>query len=310
MKVTLNISKLLEQGKITREEYQRLNYLAEQQTKIPLTNLLLGFSLFFICCLGLFMPPTSEGVILIGLALSLLAILMAKIKQRWGVLQTVIAFTGAMFLGGGIIWSLESSPLSFLIATFLLGLLGVYGKSRLLISLSLLTFSFTPIGEVPENLSDYWMILRDPLLAVTIYSLLTIILYQLSLRLKLSAEALAIAAGRTCVLLVNLGFWIGSLYGSGERDGVIPLALSPGWFTIIWIVSLVSAGIWASRANRPWLQNVLSIFAGIHLYTQWFVHFGISIFTVLPAGILAAIIGFLIWKYIQFKKLDIISKWF
>ena len=54
-------------------------------------------------------------------------------------------------------------------------------------------------------------------------------------------------------LLVNLGFWIGSLMGDIWLD-------SAYFFSITWALAIVGTGFWAWKANRVWLINVLGVF--------------------------------------------------
>jgi len=49
---------------------------------------------------------------------------------------------------------------------------------------------------------------------------------------------------------------------------------------------LSGAGIWAVQANRRWLVNLLSVFAGIHFCTQWFARLGATPLSVLLGGLL------------------------
>ncbi len=307
MKVTLNISKLLEQGKITKDEYLRLNSLADPPTTFINTKLLVGLSILAISISGVFLPRSPEATLLTGIGLRLFTIFISKLPN-WQILKTISSLAGALFMGAGIIWMGEGSHVAFLLVTFLFALLGLYSKDKLLIILSVLSLTFIPTGITAESSWDYFMPFRDPILTISIHTILIIVGYQLSFNLRNHAEQLAIVAARTAVIVVNLGFWVGAIWGSSS--GLIPLNISAGWFSIIWILTLVYAALWASRAKRPWLQNVLSLSVGIHLYTQWFTNFGVSLFTLLPAVILATVIAFLIWKYLQFQKLDIINKWF
>jgi hypothetical protein len=87
------------------------------------------------------------------------------------------------------------------------------------------------------------------------------------------------------VFLVNLGFWIGSLWGDRNPGGEVVIA---DWiFASLWAVALIATGIWAWTSNRRWLVNVVAVFGGIHFYTQWFERLGASAETVLIAGLLA-----------------------
>jgi hypothetical protein len=118
----------------------------------------------------------------------------------------------------------------------------------------------------------------------------------------------ALAAARTSVFLVNFGFWIGSLWGDPLmllrgverrpgyamiRDTVIP----PFVFSVGWAIMLIAAGVWAARANRRWLVNVVAVFGAIHFYTQWFEKLGASPLSVLLGGVLLLGIALALWSF-------------
>jgi len=75
-------------------------------------------------------------------------------------------------------------------------------------------------------------------------------------------------------LLINFGFWIGSLWGDplmlihsmNTRDASLAFttkAVIPATaFSILWAVALLATGIWAVKVNRRWLVNLVAVFAG------------------------------------------------
>jgi hypothetical protein len=138
---------------------------------------------------------------------------------------------------------------------------------------------------------------------------LALIAYQVSKRLPADYERLAITAARTSLLLINLGFWIGSLWGDplmllhslNTEDTssvfmtktIIPAAA----FSILWAIVLLGAGIWAMQVNRRWLVNLVAIFAGIHFYTQWFERLGATPLSVLLGGLVMLAGAVTLWTF-------------
>ena len=130
-------------------------------------------------------------------------------------------------------------------------------------------------------------------------------------------ERVAIAASRTAILLVNFGFWIGSLWGDPlflltKMSGKTPVAsrldaivIPHTVFSIGWAVVLVAAALWAMRVNRRWLVNVAATFGAIHFYTQWFEKLGATPVSVLLGGVIMLAIALaLIWAaHIGFDRL-------
>lgn len=142
---------------------------------------------------------------------------------------------------------------------------------------------------------------------MALFSALALVTYQASKRLSAEYERLAITAARTSLLLINFGFWIGSLWGDplmlmhsmNERDAslafmtktVIPATL----FSILWAVALLGAGIWAVRANRRGVVNLVAVFTGIHFYTQWFERLGATPLSVLLGGLVMLASAVALW---------------
>src|SRR5262249_47485748 len=106
-----------------------------------------------------------------------------------------------------------------------------------------------------------------------------------------------------CLFLVNLGFWIGSLWGDaiwqrreawdlhGGRD-------VPDWiFVAAWAIAIIATGVWGLRRNRRWVVNLMAVFGSIHFYTQYFERLGASPGTLFASGIVALVIAMLLARY-------------
>ena len=146
----------------------------------------------------------------------------------------------------------------------------------------------------------YSLSIQEPTVTIVLFSGLALALYLVSLRVRADYERIAIAAARMSVVLVNFGFWIGSLWGDNLRlvravslnDDALGMvrrggAMIPsGVFSIGWALALIAVGVWGVRSNRRWVVNVAAVFAGIHFYTQWFSILGPNAFSVLAGGIL------------------------
>jgi hypothetical protein len=115
-------------------------------------------------------------------------------------------------------------------------------------------------------------------------------------------------AARTSIVLVNFGFWIGSLWGDPlmllrGMDGKDPSLLFdsiliPDWvFSIGWAAALIAAGVWAARANRRWLVNTAAAFGALHFYTQWFDRLGATPASVLLGGVVMLGIALALWMF-------------
>jgi hypothetical protein len=153
----------------------------------------------------------------------------------------------------------------------------------------------------------YSLSIQEPLVTVVLFSALALALYLVSQRVQADYERVSLAAARMSLVLVNFGFWIGSLWGDrlrlyryivyndpqGGPDFTAAGAVIPPYvFSIAWALALIAAGIWGVRAGRRWVVNLAAVFGGIHFYTQWFERLGANAFSVLAGGLLLIAIAF------------------
>ena len=142
---------------------------------------------------------------------------------------------------------------------------------------------------------------------MVLFSALALGLYLISQRVQADYERISLVAARMSLVLVNFGFWIGSLWGDrlrlyryivyndpkgGPEFTAYGAVIPPYVFSIGWALALIAAGIWGVRAGRRWVVNLAAVFGGIHFYTQWFEHLGANAFSVLAGGILLIVIAF------------------
>ncbi len=132
--------------------------------------------------------------------------------------------------------------------------------------------------------------------------------FAASKRLTADYERVALAASRMSIVLVNMGFWIGSLWGdplillsgqSGDvsqaflQHTVIPAAA----FSIVWALVLIASVVWAMQVERRWLVNVAAVFGAIHFYTQWFEKLGATPKSVLIGGVAMLAVALALRKF-------------
>ena len=222
--------------------------------------------------------------------------------DEWGLLGSILLLVGSVTAGGGIIALTEGGVIGFLIVTVLCAGAAIFAKSVLLSILATLALSATVGAMTAYGHATYVLVIRQPAVTVVLFSILALVTYYLSKRLKPDYERIAIAFSRTSLFLVNLGFWVGSLWGDSLwnqrgnwdfRSG----AVIPDWvFVIGWAVALIATGVWAAGANKRWVVNLLTVFGAIHFYTQYFERLGASPGSILVAGLVAIAIAFgIVW---------------
>jgi hypothetical protein len=219
------------------------------------------------------------------------------------VLGTICVLVGALFFGGGVLTLTEASLNGLVVtgAAFLAG--GILAKSGLLMVLATLTLGSCLGAATEYEHAAYFLEVRRPTVTIVVFTVVALFAFQYSKTLKSEYQRLALIVSRTSVLLVNFGFWIGSLWG--DDLGRSPnhywdkrfVAISDAVFSAGWAIALIAAIAWAVKENRRWLVNTAAVFGAIHFYTQWFERLGASPVTVLAAGISAIGIAIGIWKY-------------
>ncbi|RME61964.1 MAG: hypothetical protein D6780_00660 [Candidatus Dadabacteria bacterium] len=286
MKVTLDLDRLLAEGKISQSEYDRLLRFSARDTGSLAFNLLVASGVIAVSCGLLAILPSPYTAITVGLVTSAFGIALGFVNpKRWKILSVVSTLTGALLLGGGIISIGEGSPASFVIVAAIYVLAGCAARSGLLVSLAILALASSLGARTGYQHAMYFLGINKPGATVMVFFFMAIFLYQLSKVLPYEFKRLAIIASRTSVFVVNFGFWIGSLWG--DRWGT--LALPRGLFAIGWAVALLATGIWAVFRNKRWVVNTIAAFGGIHFYTQWFERLGATPVSVVGAGLCAII---------------------
>jgi iron complex transport system permease protein len=310
MKITLDITKLVEAGNLTREEADRLKAFAAHDTGSLGINILTGFGVAAIAAGAVALVPTPMTAVTLGLALMPVgcAVVLNRVQQ-WIPLGQVCLVVGALMFGGGVIAYGAGSLASMLIVTVAFALAAVAARSGLLMALSVLAASACLGARTGYGHALYSLAIFEPTLTVMLFSASALIAYQASKRLPADYERLAITAARTSLLLINFGFWIGSLWGDplmllrsmNAKDAslvfmtktMIPAAA----FSILWAIVLLGAGIWAVQMNRRWLVNLVAVFAGIHFYTQWFERLGATPLSVLLGGVVMLASAIVLWMF-------------
>lgn len=304
MKIVLDIDQLREEGQISPEEYERLKAFALKETGSLAFNILVGFGVMATAVGALALVPSPWTALFLGAILAVAGtVLRLNLVREWGLLGGILLLIGAVTLAGGIIALTEGDVTGFLIVTVLCAIAAVISKSVLLAMIATLSLSAVVGAATAYEHASYFLVIRQPTLTIGLFSVLALATYHLSKRLSADYERIALAVSRTSLFLINLGFWIGSLWGDSLwmlenswnfRSG----ALIPDWvFVIGWAVGLLATGAWAARANRRWVVNLLAVFGAIHFYTQFFERLGPSPGAILMAGMIAIAIAFALVAY-------------
>ena len=309
MKITIDIDKLLQEGRISQDEYNRLKSFAAEDTASLAFNILIGFGVIAVVLGAVILLPSFGTALALGLTLLGCGIFIQTSSQQWGVLGIILLLVGTLMGSIGILGITEGSVYGFLLVMLFCAVGGILTKRTLLMVFATLALSATVGAMVMYNFASYFLLIRQPLVTVVLFSALGWGAYFVAQKLSVDYSHMAIAVSRTSLFLVNFGFWVGSLWGDSlwrQNDSWrfnSSSVIIPDWFFAwAWTITLIGTGIWAARQNRRWAVNTLCVFGVIHFYTQYFENLGASPSTLFVAGIIALSIAATIFYYNRIVK--------
>ena len=309
MKILVDIDELQEQGIVTPEMAAQLRDHALKDTGSTAINILLALGAVAVAA-GLVTLTQSAG-----LSAALGAAFIAggyaartKMQELWGKLGSIWMVVGALTLAGSIGYITDKPLLGSLLAAGIFGGVAWVAGSRLLAALVPLALESSIGGSTGYWTACYEIMVREPTLTIILFAVLALVGWLAVQRLKGLQEALALAFTRMCIILVNFGFWIGSLWGDSpghlwrnpnesDYDAYLHPQIPETAFVVGWALALLAAGFWGAQNGRRFLVNTVATFGAIHLYTQWFERFGADPVSVMLAGVATIAIGLGLWRY-------------
>jgi hypothetical protein len=318
IKIVLDITRLVREGKLTREEAERLTTLASRDTTTLAINILMSFGAIAVAAGILALNPSFETGAGLGVALALLGLaIIFRGWEQWSLLATAITVIGGLLLSGGVIGLFNGHLAGTAFAALLLFVLAVLIRSSLLMALVPLALAGALGSSSGYSHATYMLIVSEPTITIIAFSALAGVGYFVSKRLEPAYEGLAIVFTRVSLLLANFGFWVGSLWGDypgaswvhgNMYYGSESWEKSQAWresalhipsyvFVGAWAVLLAGVGVWGARANRRWAVNTAASFGAIHFYTQWFERLGAQPWAIIVAGLTVVAIAVALWRY-------------
>ncbi|MEX1061730.1 MAG: hypothetical protein WEC39_01300, partial [Patescibacteria group bacterium] len=183
----------------------------------------------------------------------------------------------------------EGAPVSMALLGFVFAVMARFASSGLLACLSPMFLAAAVGAGSMYTHATYFISVSAPTLTVLLFSALAYGAWKVHRVVEGADSRLVILFARTCLIIVNLGFWVGSLWGGEE------LSNSPGFgsvtFSVLWLVALLSTGLWAVYSNLRWTVNLCAVFGAIHFYTQFFSTLSANPGSLLIAGIVAIVIA-------------------
>src|SRR5262249_24904008 len=179
MKITLDISKLVEEGKLTREEADKLTALAAHDTGSLGINILIGFGVIAIAAGAVALGPTPLTAVGLGVALFAAGGRVGLNRvQQWILLREVCLGLAPLLFGRGVIAYGDGSLASMLIVTGAFALAAIAARSSLLMALAVLAASACLGARTGYSHALYSLAIFEPTLTVVLFSALALIAYQ------------------------------------------------------------------------------------------------------------------------------------
>jgi iron complex transport system permease protein len=318
IRIVLDITRLVREGKLSEDEADRLRALASRDTGTLAINILMLFGAIAVAAGILALNPSFETGAALGVTLVLigLGVIFAG-SDQWSLLGTAITVIGALLLSGGMIGLFEAQIPGMAFTAFLLLVIAALIQSAFLMALVPFALAGVLGSSTGYSHATYMLIVSEPTITIVIFSLLAALAYFVSQRLEPVYEKLAIIFARMSLLLVNFGFWVGSLWGDRPGESWVHGETYPGsetwekwqaWretalrmpdyaFVIAWALLLLGVGVWGARVNRRWVVNTAAAFGAIHFYTQWFERLGAQPWAIIIAGLTVVAVAVALWRY-------------
>jgi hypothetical protein len=315
IRIVLDITRLVEEGKLTPQEADRLRALAKRDTGSLAINVLMSFGAVAVAAGIIALEPVfttgaalGVALVAIGLAISFFA------AEQWGLLGTATTIIGALLLAGGVIGFVEADFAGLAFSALLFLALAVAIRSNFLIALVPLALAGALGSSTGYQHAVYMLTVNEPSITIAFFALLAGTAYLISQHVGQAYQQLAIVFARVSLILVNFGFWIGSLWGDypgetwAQGQGYRLWSDREAWraahlhvpetaFIVGWAILIIAVGAWAARTNRRWVVTTAAVFGAIEFYTQWFERLGAEPWAIIVAGL--TIVGFAIalWRY-------------
>ncbi len=301
-KITLDLDALLAEGRLTAAEAERLKTMAVTGRGLSTVVQVL----YILGALGLaggvmvLKPEPVTGMALAALAIGFAIFAQATRREDLGMLGTAMGICGTVGLCGSIGMqfgeTLPALTINAIITAITLAATIIL-RSRFLAALVPLSIASLLGSSTGYWHASYGIMVREPLLTVIVFAVLSGVFFLAAYRLKAIWSQMVTVAGRVSWLVMNFGFWVGSLWGDQIGDHFIRptpdapmenvrsawLFIPEGAFILAWAAVSIATIIFMHR-NR-FAVNASITFLAINVYTQFYEWFGGSGFVMLTGGV-------------------------
>jgi hypothetical protein len=315
IKIVLDITRLVKEGKLTPQEAEQLQALARRDTGSLAINVLMSFGAVAVAAGIIALEPAFATGVSLGVALAAIGLAVSFFAaEQWGLLGTATTIIGALLLAGGVIGFAEADFAGLAFSALLFLALAVAIRSNFLMALVPLALAGALGSSTGYQHAVYMLTVNEPSITIVFFALLAGAAYLVSQRVGQAYQQLAIIFARVSLILVNFGFWIGSLWGDYPGETWVQgenyrlwsnreawrnahLHIPETAFIVGWAIVIVVVGAWAARANRRWVVTTAAVFGAIEFYTQWFERLGAEPWAIIVAGLTIVTFAIGLWRY-------------
>jgi iron complex transport system permease protein len=308
MKYLIDVDDLEATGLVDAATATLLRSQAKRDTGSTAINILLALGAIAVAAGFLALTQSVQLTLGIGAAFLVAGFVVRRsFRESWGKLGSIWMIIGALTLCAGIGIVTDQPQLSAVAAALILAATAYAAESALLAALVPLTLASAIGSSTGYWHACYGIMVREPTLTIALFATLAAAGWFVHRHFSGLLSRLALVFTRMSVILVNFGFWVGSLWGDTPFNlwknpedswtSIYNPQISPIVFVIGWAVALIAAGFWAAKNGRQFLVNTVAVFGSIHLYTQWFERFGAEPISVILGGIATIAIGLTLWRY-------------
>ena len=327
MKLLVDVSRLEAEGRVTPAQAADIRRVAAAETTALAINLLSMIGIVAIVGGVISLAPGTTVTAVLGIFLAAVGLLLRRYRAaEFGFLGSALVLIGALLHSGAVLIEWQGSPLSFAYVTLVLLGLGIVIRHGVLIALAVFS-----IAALLGSSTGYWhaayaLWVEEPTFTIVAFGILALAAFVVSRVVAPPYQRLARLFALLCVIWVNFGFWVGSLWGdypgvswfgadaiysesaSGDRQAALrhwyeqAMHIPSGVFAVAWALGLLGLGIWAAMRSQRAAINAVATFGAIHFYTQWFERLDASPSMVIAAGAIAVAIAFLLWRLNQMMK--------
>jgi hypothetical protein len=180
IKIVLDITRLVEEGKLTAQEAERLQALARRDTGSLAINVLISFGAVAVAAGIIALEPAFMTGAALGVALVVIGLCIRFFAaEQWGLLGTATTIIGALLLAGGVIGFAEADFAGLAFSALLFLALAVAIRSNFLMALVPLALAGA-LGSTGYQHAVYMLTVNEPSITIAFFSLLAGAAYLIS----------------------------------------------------------------------------------------------------------------------------------